>query len=333
MKSSRIKTSTRLFGNVAQFREVIVYGVLFCISGILIVTFSLISAQFATLGNFLNLFRQIAPNLIAGVGMTYVICSGGIDLSIGSLLAVVGVLTALVTQATKNLFVIIAIAILTGILTGAFSGYFTAFHNFPAFIVTLGTMSILRGIALVLTKGFSIPIDPSHPVIVLGRGWFLGLPVPVWIAFIVILLSGAFFNLTPYGTYVAGIGSNEEATRRAGINVKLLRFYLYCFNGAITALAGIILAARVAAGSSYVGQGFELSVITAVILGGTPLVGGEARLLGTLLGTFVLSLVGNGLIMAQISPYFTQIAEGFILLLAIVANRDIRLFIQRQLKL
>lgn len=327
-----LKRKTSTFFGVPQIREFIVHGVLASIAGILIITFSLISPQFATLGNFLNLFRQIAPNLIASVGMTYVICSGGIDLSIGALLAVIGVLAALMARVINNVLLIIVVTLLTGMLAGAVAGYFISFHNFPAFIVTLGTMTILRGIALVLTKGFSIPIDPLHPVIVLGRGWFLGLPVPVWIAFLVILVGGGFFTLTPYGIYVAGIGSNEEATRRAGINVKRVRFFLYCFNGAVVALAGLILAARVGAGSSYVGQGFELTVITAVILGGTPLAGGEAKLLGTFLGTFVLSLVGNGLIMAKISPYFTGIAEGVILLFAIVANRNLRLAIQRQLK-
>lgn len=333
MKSARAKINISVFYGVLPAREFILYGILAIIIAALIIAFSLISSQFATLGNFLNLFRQIVPNLIASVGMTYIICSGGIDLSIGSLLAVIGVLVAIVTQVINSLPLVILIALLTGILSGALSGYFIAFHNFPAFIVTLGTMSILRGIALVLTKGFSIPIDPSHSLIFLGRGWLLGLPVPVWVAVLVISVWGAFFNLTPYGTYVAGIGSNEEAARRAGINVKWLRFFLYCFNGALVAVAGVILAARVGAGSSYVGQGFELTVITAVILGGTPLAGGEARLLGTILGTLLLSLVGNGLIMAKISPYFTQIAEGLILLVAIMANRNIRLAIQRQLKL
>lgn len=318
---------------LSQTKEFYFYFVIFVVLIVLIITFSILSTQFLSANNFLNLLRQLAPNVIAGCGMTYIIASGGIDLSIGSLVAVVGVVIAISTTRIQSLLAVLMIGLSIGILAGGISGYFIVFQKIPAFIVTLGIMAIFRGIALVLTRGFSFPIEPTHPVISLGRSWFAGLPVPVWIAMTTLILTGAFFNLTRYGIYTAGIGSNEEAVRRAGVNVKRLRFFLYCFNGLLASLAGIVLAARVGTGSSYVGQGFELTVITAVILGGTPLAGGEARLFGTVLGTFLLGLVGNGLVMARISPYFSQIAEGGILLIAILANKQIRGYLQKWLKI
>lgn len=314
-------------------REFYFNGIIILIFFALVVTFSFLSEHFLTKDNFLNLFRQLAPNIIAGCGMTYIIGAGGIDLSIGSLVAVVGVITALLAARVGSMLGLLIIGLLIGVASGAVSGYFIVFHRLPAFIVTLGIMAILRGVALVLTKGFSFPIDPAHPIISLGRSWFIGVPVPVWVACIVLLSTGAFFNFSKYGVYVAGIGSNEDAVRRAGVNVGLLRFALYCFNGLLGALAGVILAARVGTGSSYVGQGFELTVITAVILGGTPLTGGEARLLGTFLGIWLLGLVGNGLIMARVSPYFSQIVEGSILLAAILANKGIKTCVQKWLRI
>ncbi|MEM2045410.1 MAG: ABC transporter permease [Candidatus Bathyarchaeia archaeon] len=318
---------------LSKTKEFYFYFVILIILLALIITFSALSPQFFSANNFLNLLRQLAPNVIAGCGMTYIIASGGIDLSIGALIAVVGVVVAISTTRVQSLAIVLMIGLSIGLFAGGISGYFIVFHRIPAFIVTLGIMAVLRGIALVLTRGFSFPIDPIHSVISLGRGWLVGLPVPVWIAMTTLVLTGAFFNLTQYGIYTAGIGSNEEAVRRAGVNVKRLRLFLYCFNGLLASLAGIVLAARVGTGSSYVGQGFELTVITSVILGGTPLTGGEARLLGTVLGTFLLGLVGNGLVMARISPYFSQIAEGGILLISILANKQIRGYIQKWLKI
>lgn len=318
---------------LSRVKELYFYVVIIAVFIILIALFSCLSNQFFSRENFLNLLRQLAPNLIAGCGMTYIIGSGGIDLSIGSLVATTGVVVALSTTRIGNLPVVLLIGLLIGALSGTISGYFIVFHKVPAFIVTLGMMAILRGVALVLTKGFSFPIPPIHPIIYLGRGWLAGLPVPVWIAVATMIIVGAFFNFTKYGVYVAGIGSNEEAVRRAGVNVRTLRLSLYSLNGLLAALAGVVLAARVGTGSSYVGQGFELTVITGVILGGTPLVGGEVRLFGTFLGTCLLGLVGNGLIMAKLSPYFSQIAEGSILLWAILTNKQIRRYLEKWLKI
>lgn len=304
--------------------DTLFYLALISVTVILIAVFAVLNPRFMSPNNIFNVLRQSAPNLISAVAMTLVICTGGIDLSIGSLLAVVAVLSAMMASIISNAIVILLTMVLLGILIGSINGYFVAYQRIPPFIVTLATMAILRGIALVLTRGFSIPIEPGHPLYTLGRDWFLGVPVPVWITIGIILATWGAFSLTPWGIRLTGIGSNEEAVRRAGVNVKLAKLSVYMLSGAISALSGVILAARVGSGSSYIGQGFELSVITGVILGGTNLSGGDARLAGTVLGVLLLSLIGNGLIMVRVSAFFQQIAEGLILLGAIYINYRIQ---------
>lgn len=304
--------------------DALFYVSLITVSLIVLITFGALNPSFFSLNNILNVLRQSAPNLVSAAGMTLVICTGGIDLSVGSLLAVVAVFSAMLARIVSSAAVILLAMVLLGTVIGSVNGYFVAYQRIPAFIVTLATMAILRGTALVLTRGFSIPIEPGHSFYTLGRGWFLGVPVPVWFALAIVLTIWAAFSLTTWGVRLAGIGSNEEAVRRAGVNVKMVKLSVYALSGAVSALAGVILAARVGSGSSYIGQGFELSVITGVILGGTNLFGGEARIAGTVLGVLLLSFIGNGLIMVRISAFFQQIAEGLILLGAIWINYKIR---------
>jgi simple sugar transport system permease protein len=276
---------------------------------------------FLTTGNLLNIARQSAPTLIVAVGMTLVITSGGIDLSVGSLLAVVSVLSALALAAHWSVSLVIVSMIFLGGLVGVLNGYFTSYQEIPAFIVTLATLSGLRGLALVLTGGYSIPIDPSSGFIALGRGWWLGLPLPVWLSLLALYAGHMMLNRTRFGLHVTAVGSNEEAARRAGVNTRRTKLGVYILSGALTAVAGMVTAARLASGSSYSGIGFELDVIAAVILGGTNLFGGEGSLGGTVLGTLVLAMISNGLILAHISPFYEQIVKGGILLAAIWANR------------
>lgn len=276
---------------------------------------------FFTSGNLVNIARQAAPTLIVAVGMTLVITSGGIDLSVGSLVAVVSVLSAMCLQARwPALFVMLAMLIL-GAATGWINGYFTSYQGIPAFIVTLATLSALRGLALVLTGGYSIPIDPTSPFLALGRGWMAGQPVPVWLSLATVLVGSFLLNRTRFGLHVTGIGSNEEAVRRAGVDTRLTKLGVYTLSGALTAIAGMVTAARLASGSSYSGIGFELDVIAAVILGGTNLFGGEGTITGTILGTLILAMISNGLVLLHVSPFYEQIVKGAILLTAIWANR------------
>ncbi len=302
--------TTALFQSVMLIIFLVVFGLL-----------AITAPNFITIRNLLNVLRQSAPNLIVAIGMTIVITSGGIDLSVGSMLAVISVLSAMTLTSGWNAWVTIVAMLILGCGLGAINGFFVGYQRIPAFISTLASLSILRGVALVLTKGYSIPVPPKSKFIFLGRGWIAGIPVPVILSLVVVITGIVLLNRTRFGLHVTGIGANEEAVRRAGVNTKRVKLWIYTISGLLAALGGMVIGARLASGSSYTGVGFELSVIAAVILGGTNLFGGEGRMLGTVLGTLLLAIIGNGFIMLHFSPFYEQIVEGIILLLAILANQ------------
>jgi simple sugar transport system permease protein len=282
--------------------------------------FSIVTETFLTQGNLLNVLRQSAPILIVATAMTLVITTGGIDLSVGSVLALVSALSAMALTAGLNWVLVVFLMLLAGGLTGAVSGFFVAYERIPAFIVTLATLSIVRGGALLLTQGYSIPVPGDTGFVDLGRAWVLGLPLPALIAAVVLMVGAVALNQTRFGRYVTGIGANAEAVRRAGIDIRRTTLAVYVLSGMASALAGIIIAARLGSGSSNAGVGFELEVIAAVVLGGTNLFGGRGTIFGTILGALTIAVIGNGLILAQLSPFFTQIVTGAIILAAIWLN-------------
>ena len=199
-------------------------------------------------------------------------------------------------------------------------GFFVAHEGIPAFIVTLAGLSSIRGTALLLTKGYSIPIDPESPFNEIGRGWVFGVPMPAIIAIVVLIAGYVVFNETTFGRYVTGVGANAEAVRRAGVNTERITLSVYAISGLAAAMAGIIIAARLGSGSSNAGGGFELDVIAAVVLGGTSLFGGRGTMIGTMLGALTVAVIGNGLILCHLSPFLTPIVEGVIILVAIWLN-------------
>lgn len=287
---------------------------------LMVLLFSLITSTFLTEGNLLNILRQIAPLMIVAVAMTFVITTAGIDLSVGSILALVNALAAISLQAGIPWPVVVVLMLAIGVLIGAAQGFFIAYEGIPAFIVTLAGLSAIRGTALLLTKGYSIPIDPESPFNAIGRGWVAGLPLPAIIAVAILLIGYLVFSETTFGRYVTGIGASAEAVRRAGINTHRTILMVYVLSGAASALAGIIIAARLGSGSSNAGVGFELDVIAAVVLGGTSLFGGRGTMIGTMLGALTVAVIGNGLILSHLSPFLTPIVTGIIILIAIWLN-------------
>lgn len=277
--------------------------------------------NFFTLENLLNVLRQAAPTMIVAAAMTLVITMAGIDLSVGSGLAVVAVLSAMALAAGWPTWMVVPAMVFLGVLIGAINGYFISYQGIPAFIVTLASLSVLRGLALLLTQGYSIPIDPESPFLALGRGWVLGVPVPVLIAAVTVLAIHGLLEWTRFGICVKGIGSNMEAVRRSGVNVRRIILLVYILSGLAVAISGVITAARLASGSSYTGVGFELQAIAAVIIGGTSLFGGKGSVVGTILGTLFIATIGNVLILKGISPFYEQIIGGTVILLAIWLNR------------
>ena len=281
------------------------------------------SDTFLTVGNLLNVLRQAAPILVVAVAMTFVIVTAGIDLSVGSQVALVNALCAVLLAAGYP-WVPVTLAMLAfGLAVGLAQGWLIAHQGIPAFIVTLAGLSILRGLALTLTEGYSIPVPPIPGFLAIGRGDVLGLPVPAAIAIAAVALGLVVLETTRYGRRVVAVGSNPEAARRVGMPARWTIASVYGLTGAASALAGLMLAARLGSGSSNAAVGFELQVIAAVVLGGTSLMGGRGTIAGTALGALTIAVIGNGLILLHISPFFTQIVTGAIILVAIWLNTRI----------
>jgi simple sugar transport system permease protein len=290
---------------------------------VIFIYFALTTDQFLTEGNMLNIIRQSAPNLIVATAMTFVITSAGIDLSVGSVLALMSALSAIALQWGMPWQATLIVMLLLGAVVGLINGWFVAYERIPAFIVTLASLSVVRGVALLLTKGYSIPIAPESPFVKIGRGFLYGIPIPAIIAVVIAIIGHFMLTRMRYGQYVTGIGANMEAVRRAGVNTRRVLLGTYALSGMAAALAGVIIAARLGSGSSNAGVGFELEVIAAVVLGGTNMFGGHGTILGTLLGTLTIGVIGNGLILSHLSPFLTQIVTGIIILIAIWINTRI----------
>ncbi len=288
-----------------------------------LVFFSATTDTFLTLGNILNVLRQAAPILIVAVAMTLVIITSGIDLSVGSLVALVNAVAAIILAMGYPWPVVVLGMLAFGGFMGIIQGWFVAYQGIPAFIVTLAGLSILRGLALWLTQGYSIPIKDVPGFFALGRGELLGIPLPALIAVLVAAIGYVIIAYTKYGRQVVAVGSNLEAARRVGMPAKWIVASVYMVSGVACALAGLLIAARLGSGSSNAAVGFELQVIAAVVLGGTSLMGGRGSILGTVLGTLTIAVIGNGLILMHISPFFTQIVTGAIILVAIWLNTKI----------
>ncbi|MBB4008422.1 ABC transporter permease [Allorhizobium taibaishanense] len=287
------------------------------------VFFSAMTDTFLTTGNLLNVVRQAAPILIVSIAMTLVIITGGIDLSVGSMVALINAVGAIML-ATGYPWPLVLVAMLTlGGALGLLQGWFIAYQGIPAFIVTLAGLSILRGVALYITQGYSIPIPDAPGFFFLGRGDWLGMPVPALIGILVTVIGYVVISSTRYGRRIVAVGSNLEAARRVGMPAKWILASVYLVAGVASAIAGLLIAARLGSGSSNAAVGFELQVVAAVVLGGTSLMGGRGTILGTVLGTMTIAVIGNGLILMHISPFFTQIVTGAIILAAIWLNTRI----------
>jgi ribose transport system permease protein len=287
--------------------------------------FALLSPSFLTLNNFVNVALQIAIYGILAVGMTLVIITGGIDLSIGSIVALAGVLAAgllekMSGQPGLGTLLAIVAGIGTGIVSGSFSGLMITRLRVPPFIVTLALMTVCRGLAFIFTGGFSIGNLPLAFGF-LGRGHIGPVPVPVVMMILVFLGGHLLLSKSAYGRYIYAIGGNEEASRLSGIHTKRVVQGVYVLNGALAGLAGISLASRLGAGVPNSGLQYELDVIAAVVVGGTSLMGGVGSVGGTFWGTVFIGILNNGLNLANVDPYSQKVALGVVILLAVLLDR------------
>ncbi|AHI64099.1 branched-chain amino acid transport system / permease component family protein [Burkholderia thailandensis] len=281
------------------------------------------SDGFLSAANLENVLRQVSINAIIGVGMTCVILTGGIDLSVGSAMALSGTLTAGLLVAGVNGAAALAAGIGVGVALGAANGFFVAFAGMPPIIVTLATMGIARGLALIYTGGYPIDGLPDW-VRFFGSGKALGVQAPVLTMLVVYALAWLMLERMPFGRYVYAIGGNEHATRLSGVRVARVKLAVYTFAGLTSALAAIVLTGRLMSGQPNAGVGFELDAIAAVVMGGTSIAGGRGSIVGTLVGALLLGVLNNGLNMIGVNPYVQNVIKGAIILLAIYIGRERR---------
>ncbi|PDT02127.1 ribose ABC transporter permease [Rhizobium chutanense] len=286
---------------------------------VLIIAASLISPHFLNPINILNVLRQVALYGILGIGMTFVILTKGIDLSVGSIVALVGVTGAVLMEQGMSIPLMVLICLSIGALVGCVNGFGVSYFRIPAFIMTLGCMVMVRGFALMIADGGTVnPGKLAESFFVLGGGYMLGVPTPIYVFAIVCIVAAVVLSFTPFGRAIYAVGSNEEAARLSGINVPLVIFSVYIICGVLAALSGLIFLSRLSVGDPNSGLGLELEAITIAVIGGTSLFGGEGTVLGTMGGAMVLAIIANILNLAGVSPFSQQVVKGAIIVLAVL---------------
>ncbi|HNU23238.1 ribose ABC transporter permease [Mesotoga sp. Brook.08.YT.4.2.5.1] len=286
----------------------------------IVLVFSFLSDRFFTVSNFMNVLRQVSINGIIAFGMTFVIISGGIDLSVGSIFAFSAVVGASVIKNTSPLLGILA-ALGIGALMGAFNGVIIAKMKLQPFIVTLATMAIARSLTQAFTQGRPVTGFPAG-FREIGRGEIFGIPVPVLIMLGVFALAWYLLFNTKLGLYTYSIGGNEQATKLSGVKVDRYKIVIYIISGLLSALSALILTARLNSAQPIFGEGYELDAIAAVVLGGTSLSGGKGSIVGTVFGIMVLGIINNGMNLVNISPFYQQAVKGAVILLAVMAESN-----------
>ncbi|MFC3210085.1 ribose ABC transporter permease [Planomicrobium okeanokoites] len=309
----QLKTANQsLFQKIAPFIGLI----------LIIVIITLLNPGFLSLNNILNVLRQVSINALIAFGMTFVILTGGIDLSVGSILALTGAVTAGMMASGVDPILAMFVGLLLGALLGAFNGVIIAKGKVAPFIATLATMTIYRGITLVYTEGRPVSgIGDGGAFQMLGRGYFLGIPIPVVTMIISFLILYFILKKTTFGRRVYAVGGNEEASILSGINADRIKIYVYSLIGFLSAFAALILTSRLNSAQPTAGQMFELDAIAAVVLGGTSLTGGRGWIVGTLIGALIIGVLNNGLNLIGVSSFFQQVVKGAVILLAVLLDR------------
>ncbi|QDX91235.1 ribose ABC transporter permease [Brevibacillus laterosporus] len=288
---------------------------------LLVIILSIVSSDFLTVSNIFNVLRQVSINALIAFGMTFVILTGGIDLSVGSTLALSSALSAGMMASGSDPFLAIVVGLLAGLVMGAFNGFLVAKGNVAPFIATLATMTVFRGLTLVYTEGKPITGLPDSFGMV-GKSFFLQIPMPViWMLLSFIVL---YFILkhTTFGRHVYALGSNEEATRLSGISTTKVKIWVYSISGLFASLAGIILTSRLNSAQPTAGTSYELDAIAAVVLGGTSLSGGKGWIVGTLIGAMIIGVLNNGLNLLNVSSFYQLVAKGAVILIAVLLDRS-----------
>ena len=293
---------------------------------------SILSDKFLSVSNLWNVMRQISVNICISTGMTLIVLTAGIDLSVGSVLALCGAVTAGLLKngielPDSNLYIGFTIlgAILAGMLTGsalgAFSGWTITKFNVPPFVATLAMLTVARGFTMLWTQGFPIS-GLGDTFLYFGTGWLLGIPVPVWISAIIVAIAVFVTNKTRLGRYIYAIGGNESASRLSGIQVNKVKIIVYTIAGALAAVGGIMVTSRLDSAQPNAGISYELDSIAAVVIGGTSLSGGRGSILGTVQGAIIIGVLNNGLVLLNVSPFWQQVVKGLVILIAVIIDKS-----------
>ncbi|TWD98531.1 monosaccharide ABC transporter membrane protein (CUT2 family) [Neobacillus bataviensis] len=297
------------------------YGIYIAFA-ILFVILSISSESFLTTTNIINILRQVSIIGIVAIGMSFVIITGGIDLSVGSIMALSAVVASSFAKADSSysLIIPIMIGLTVGLACGLINGVLVAKWKVAPFIATLGMMTAARGLAMVYTNGRPV-IGLNNSYNNIGSGYILGLPIPV-IIFIFIVAIGIFLlNFTVYGRHVFATGGNEQSAKLSGIRVNSVKIGVYAIAGLLAGAGGMILSSRIMSGSPVLGQGYELDAIAAVVIGGTSLFGGVGSIVGTLIGVLIIGVMNNGLDLLNVSSYYQQILKGTIIVIAVLLDK------------
>lgn len=298
---------------------------------IMCIVLSIISDRFLTGENLWNVMRQISVNVVISVGMTLVVLTGGIDLSVGSVLALCGAVTAGLLQSVTQVdsiqitvgFTLFG-AVIGGTLIGLFLGWFNGMavtrFRVPPFVATLAMLTIARGLTMLWTGGFPVT-GLGDSMAFIGTGWLLGMPMPVWISAVVVVIAILVTRKTRFGRHMYAVGGNEKAAALSGLKINRIKVIVYSISGALAAIGGIIVTSRLDSAQPNAGTGFELDSIAAVVIGGTSLTGGKGTIMGTVQGALIIGILNNGLVLMNVSPFWQQVIKGMVILLAVVVEK------------
>lgn len=290
---------------------------------ILMAVITIINSNFLTANNLLNLLLQVTSNALIAFGMTFVILTGGIDLSVGSILALSSALTAGLLGSGMPVTLAILISLILGCILGMMNGLLISYGKLAPFIVTLATMTIFRGATLVYTNGNPITKGLSDTFLFqfLGQGYIVGIPFPVIIMFIVFIVLYVLLHKTAFGKSVYAIGGNEKAAYISGVKLNKVKIIIYSISGIMASISGLIITSRLSSAQPTAGASYEMDAIVAVVLGGTSLSGGKGRILGTLIGALIIGVLNNGLNIIGVSAFWQQVVKGVVILIAVLIDR------------
>lgn len=299
-----------------KIRQMISKFGIYIILVIMIVFFSFASDVFLTTDNIFNILRQVAVVGIGAVGMNFVILTGGIDLSTGAIIGVTGIVTAKLMISGVNPVIAFLLGLLAAILMGFINALIVTELKIMPLIATLGTCTSLRGLAYYITGGLPVYGFPES-FTVLGQGYVGIIPVPVIIMAVIFVIGSLVLSKFTIGRYIYGIGGNEEASRLSGVNIKRTKYLVYTISGFLSGLAGIVLLSRTNSAQPIAGTGYEMDMITAVVLGGVSIAGGEGKLTGTIAGVLIMGILSNGMLITNVGDYVQRMIQGLVLIAAV----------------